>query len=137
MLKGRYSLCMAHTFIVFDFGTNEEASQQARRRVEGWKQGFRLGNKLLMKFEREGADAKTDAGDAKTSAKSKTSVDAEKAEKVRVLIRLDFSDHEKLSYQRWLDRIPKEEAFKPAKSKTICQDDSEFSEMEKLFDSLD
>ena len=128
---------MAHTFIVFDFGTNEEASQQARRRVEGWKQGFRLGNKLMMKFEREAGEEKTDAHDGKKSAKATKSADAERPEKVRVLIRLDFSDHEKLSFQRWLDRIPKEEAFKPAKSKTIRQDDSEFSEMEKLFDSLD
>jgi hypothetical protein len=54
-----------------------------------------------------------------------------------VLIRLDFSDHEKLSFNRWLERIPKEEAFKLAKSKTVKQGESEFEELEKLFDSLD
>jgi hypothetical protein len=123
---------MAHTFIVFDFGTNEEASQQARHRVEGWKQGYRLGDKLLIKFEREGG--KTGADD---SVKSKKKIDAEKPEKVRVLIRLDFSDHEKLSFNRWLERIPKEEAFKLAKSKTVKQGETEFEELEKLFDSLD
>ncbi|HEY4739478.1 MAG: hypothetical protein WA734_15995 [Candidatus Acidiferrales bacterium] len=126
---------MAHTFIVFDFGTNEEASQQARRRVDGWKQGYRLGNKLLMKFERKGEAG--EAGDAKESSKSKKKTDEAKAENVRVLIRLDFSDHEKLSFTRWLERIPKDESFKAAKGKTVKQGESEFDEIEKLFDSLD
>jgi hypothetical protein len=134
-LKGRYRECMAHTFIVFDFGTNEEASQQARRRVDGWKQGYRLGNKLLMKFERK--DGAEEAGDTKDSSKSKKKTDEAKAENVRVLVRLDFSDHEKLSFTRWLERIPKDESFKPAKGKTVKQGESEFDEIEKLFDSLD
>jgi hypothetical protein len=136
-LKGRYRECMAHTFIVFDFGTNEEASQQARHRVEGWKQGYRLGNKLLIKFEREGGASKADADDTNDSGKPKKKIDTGKPEKVRVLIRLDFSDHEKLSFNRWLERIPKEEAFKLAKSKTVKQGETEFEELEKLFDSLD
>jgi hypothetical protein len=136
-LKGRYRECMAYAFIVFDFGTNEEASQQARRRVDGWKQGYRLGNKLLLKFEREVAAAKAAADEAKESAKSKKHGAADKPEKVRVLIRLDFSDHEKLSFRRWLERIPKEEAFKPASSKTIRQGETEFADMEKLFETLD
>ena len=126
---------MAHTFIVFDFGTNEEASQQARHRVEGWKQGYRLGNKLLMKFERKGEAS--EAGDAKESSVSKKKTDEANAENVRVLVRLDFSDHEKLSFTRWLERIPKDESFKPAKSKTVKQGESEFDEIVKLFDSLD
>jgi hypothetical protein len=134
-LKGRYRECMAHTFIVFDFGTNEEASQQARHRVEGWKQGYRLGNKLLMKFERKGEAS--EAGDAKESSVSKKKTDEANAENVRVLVRLDFSDHEKLSFTRWLERIPKDESFKPAKSKTVKQGESEFDEIVKLFDSLD
>ncbi|MGC1583426.1 MAG: hypothetical protein WA766_18210 [Candidatus Acidiferrales bacterium] len=128
---------MAHAFIVFDFGTNEEASQQARHRVEGWKQVFRLGNKLLMKFEREDAAAKADADEATESGKAKKGKSAEKAEQVRVLVRLDFSDHEKLSYNRWLERIPKEEAFKAAKSKILLSGDAGFADIEKLFDSLD
>ena len=43
---------MPQTFLVFDFGTNEEAAQQARHRLEGWRQAFRLGDKLKFKFER-------------------------------------------------------------------------------------
>jgi hypothetical protein len=127
---------MAHAFIVFDFGTNEEASQQARHRVEGWKQGFRLGNKLLMKFERGNA-GKKDAEETKPQGKSSKDKVDDKSENVRVLVRLDFSDHEKLSFHRWLERIPKEEAFKPASSKVVRQGDTDFSETQKLFDSLD
>ena len=44
---------MAQAILIFDFGTNEEAAQQARHKIEGWKQGFRLGDKMICKFERE------------------------------------------------------------------------------------
>ena len=44
---------MAHSFLIFDFGNNEESAQQARHRIEGWKQGFRLDKKLQVKFERK------------------------------------------------------------------------------------
>ena len=43
--------------MIFDFGSNEEAAQQARHKVEGWKQGFRLGNKLMVKFDRGDEEA--------------------------------------------------------------------------------
>src|ERR1700723_888791 len=51
--KCRYRRCMAHSYLIFDFGKNEETAQQARHKVESWKQGFRLGDKLSIKFERE------------------------------------------------------------------------------------
>ncbi len=44
---------MAQSILIFDFGTNEEAAQQARHKVDGWKQAFRLGDKMLLKFHRE------------------------------------------------------------------------------------
>jgi len=44
---------MAQILMIYDFGGNEEAAQQARHKIEGWKQGFRLGDKLACKFERE------------------------------------------------------------------------------------
>ena len=133
---------MAHDFLIFDFGTNEEVAQQARHKVEGWTQGFRLGKKMLLKFEREAADdsseSETDANKASAS-KKKSAAKAEEAEpsaKVRVLVRLDFSDHEKLSHQRWLDRIPAEEPFKSAKTEIIRQGQPGFTEAAELFDSL-
>jgi hypothetical protein len=143
---------MAHSYLIFDFGTDEEAAQQARHKLEAWKQGFRLGNKLLLKFEREspgGEDsdkdgaAKASAGEGKSVAGKKKSLAKEKEEKpepsgnVRLLIRLDFSDHEKLSHQRWLDRIPAEEPFKSVDAETIRHTDPAFTKTAELFESLD
>src|ERR1700721_491638 len=55
---------MAHSFLVFDFGANEEAAQQARHRIEAWKQGFRLDKKLQVKFERNEAETTPEAAPA-------------------------------------------------------------------------
>jgi len=133
---------MAHDFLIFDFGTNEEIAQQARHKVEGWTQGFRLGKKMLLKFERESAgdssESAKDDGKPASSKKKSASKDgaAEPSANVRVLVRLDFSDHEKLSHQRWLDRIPTEEPFKSAKAEIIRQGQPGFAEAAELFDSL-
>ena len=61
---------MAHYFLIFDFETNEEAAQQARHKVEGWTQGFRLGKKMLLKFEREEASELKEAGNSGAKAAS-------------------------------------------------------------------
>lgn len=148
---GGYRDCMAQSILVFDFGTNEEAAQQARHKVDAWRQGFRLGNKMRLKFER--MDASEDGGTEETvpskesvrgmAAGKKSSAKEAKAEKetppgsVRLLVRLDFSDHEKLSHQRWLDRIPVEEPFKSATSRTLRAGDPEFAKTAELFESLD
>jgi hypothetical protein len=143
---------MAHSYLIFDFGTDEEAAQQARHKLEAWKQGFRLGNKLLLKFEREGSsDAevgkvgapKASIAEGESVAGKKKSSEKEKEEKpesnahVRLLIRLDFSDHEKLSHQRWLDRIPAEEPFKSTEADIIRHTDPAFTKTADLFESLD
>src|SRR3984957_8145661 len=135
---------MAHDFLIFDFGNNEEVAQQARHKVEGWTQGFRLGKKMLLKFEREAADDSSESesgADAKkpSASKKKSAAKADGAEssaKVRVLVRLDFSDHEKLSHQRWLDRIPTEKPFKSKKAKIIRRNASKFFETAELFETL-
>src|ERR1700693_1948731 len=44
---------MAHTYLLFDFGPDEEKVQQARHKLESWKQAFRLDKKLQYKLERE------------------------------------------------------------------------------------
>jgi hypothetical protein len=159
---------MPQSILVFDFGANEEAAQQARHKFEGWKQAFRLGDKAVLKFERKSTETTADespakaageesakhkpeksakgkgTGGAKKGAKNKSS-EAEpekKAEQsaanadVRILIRLSFSDHEKLSYQRWLDRIPAEEPFKSAKGETIRHSDASFANTAERFESL-
>jgi hypothetical protein len=130
---------MAHDFLIFDFDTNEEAAQQARHRVEGWTQGFRLGKKMLLKFEREDSKVPSEEDESEPKAKKNRSAKEDSsaaASRIRVLVRLDFSEHEKLSHQRWLDRIPTEEPFKSAKAEIIRQGDPEFSETAELFDSL-
>ena len=141
---------MAHDYLIFDFGTDEAAAQQARHKIEGWKQAFRLDKKILLKFDRQetagdgsgkGAAAKASAGEGKGAAQKKGAKENEgKSEptgNIRVLIRLDFSDHEKLSHQRWLDRIPSEAPFKSAKMETVRQDGPAFPATAELFDSLD
>jgi hypothetical protein len=145
--------CMAYSFLIFDFGADEDAAQQARHRIEGWQQGFRLGKKLQFKFERKELEAKHDAapkpssktskGSSKTKAKPAGKDDAGSganpaaAAEIRVIVRLDFSDHEKLSHQRWVERIPAEELFKTAKSKVVRSGDPEFATTEELFDAMD
>ncbi|HVB56268.1 MAG TPA: hypothetical protein VNE63_07560 [Candidatus Acidoferrales bacterium] len=138
---------MAQSILIFDFGTNEEAAQQARHKVEGWQQGFRLGKKILLKFDREepaeaGAgrkDEQDQAAEGKEPGEKKSAAVAEKnaGERIRLLIRLDFSGHEKLSQQQWLNRIPSEEPFKSAKGETIHHNDAAFVKAAERFDSLD
>jgi hypothetical protein len=149
-------LGMAHSFLIFDFGSNEDAAQQARHRIDGWKQGFRLDKKLQVKFERKEKEqegkpvevlatqtkvAKSSAkGKANTGGKSK-SADAASSPaepgQIRLIVRLDFSDHEKLSHQRWIERIPMEEPFKGANPQVIRTGEPTFQTTSDLFDSLD
>src|SRR5882762_2729624 len=44
---------MAQTYLLFDFGPDEKKVQQARHKLESWKQAFRLDKKLQYKLERE------------------------------------------------------------------------------------
>ena len=144
--------------MLFDFGANENAAQQARHRIDGWKQGFRLDKKIQVKFERKEPEAKAESapaappkagkssakGKAKSSGKSKAAAQSEPEGDsgtdpglVRLIVRLDFSDHEKLSHQRWIDRIPTEEPFKDAHPKIVRVGEPEFKSTSDLFDSLD
>src|ERR1700719_942904 len=74
---GRYRRSMAQSILVFDFGSNEEAAQQARHKVAAWAQSFRLGKKILLKFDREESSATTHQEDGEpateASAESKSS----------------------------------------------------------------
>jgi hypothetical protein len=152
---------MAHIYMCFDFGADEEKAQQARHKLDGWKQAFRLDKRLLYKLDRPESAAgdtapKTEAAEKaatvvkakeKTAEKSKgkaagktSEAAAEKLEaangKVGLLVRLYFSSYEKLSEQRWLARIPSEEPFKSAAPKVIHQNDAEFEATDKQFESL-
>lgn len=146
---------MAHIYIRCDFGTDEEKAQQARHKLDGWKQAFRLDKRLLYKLDRpESADvesaAKPEAVEkpappAKTKAKTKDKASEPATEKpvtpadgkVSLLVRLYFSSHEKLSEQRWVARIPAEEPFKNASPRVILPTDPEFDKTDQQFESLD
>ncbi len=109
---------MAQTYFIFNFGTSEEIAQQARHRLDSWRQAFHLANKLEYKLDRE-------------AAKKEGAPD-----QLKLFVRLDFSDHEKLSHQRWVDRIPTEGPFKDAAPKVVRQGDPDFAESAKTFDAL-
>jgi hypothetical protein len=143
---------MAHTYMLFDFGADEEKAQRARHKLEGWKQAYRLDKKLQVKFDR-GDDLGSEAPEAedtpkkaekpksraKGPASTKTEASGEPESKngtVKLLVRLYFSAHEKLSEQQWLERIPADDLFKGAAPKVVRQGEPEFAEVLKQFDSL-
>jgi hypothetical protein len=154
---------MAHSYIKLDFGTDEEKAQQARHKLDGWKQAFRLDKRLLYKLDRPESDAgeagskpepvekpapaAKSKGKAAASPKTKAAAKASKpaAEKpvsaangkVSLLVRLYFSSHEKLSEQRWLERIPSEEPFRSASPKVVHHSDPEFESTDKQFEALE
>jgi hypothetical protein len=155
---------MAHSYIRFDFGTDEKKAQQARHKLDGWKQAFRLDKKLQYKVDRpESAATETpskpepatsapppEKSKGKASEKTKSKAASAKSSappaekpspaangKVSLLVRLYFSSHEKLSEQRWLDRIPSEEPFKSASPKLVHHRDPEFESTDKQFEALE
>lgn len=154
---------MAHSYIRLDFGTDEEKAQQARHKLDGWRQAFRLDKKLQYKLDRpestpaasptsepaeKPAEPQKSKGKGAEKGKSKTASakasppPAEKPSpaangKVSLLVRLYFSSHEKLSEQRWLERIPSEEPFKSASPKVVHHSDPEFESTDKQFEALE
>jgi hypothetical protein len=150
---------MAHTYMVFEF-PNEEKAQQARHKLEGWKQAFRLDKKLQVKFERgdevaaEGEDASEaeaeSADDPKKDGKSKSAGKSAKPTKsrkteeqpidsgpVKLFVRLYFSSHEKITEQQWFDRIPADDLFKVAHPHVIHEKDTAFGDTVKQFEALE
>jgi hypothetical protein len=126
---------MPQTYLVFDFGVNEDAAQQARHRLDAWKQGFRLGNKVQFKLERQDSEpAEKPESLGKGTKKEK---EPESNGRVRLIVRLDFSNHEKHLFQQWLQRIPAEEPFKSAKPEAVHHGAPSFEKTSELFDNLD
>jgi DNA primase catalytic subunit len=137
---------MAHIYLLFDFAKDEEKAQQARHKLEGWKQAFRLDKKLLYKMERTAATpadgdvkpakAEKAKGKGKAAGKTETASTTASSEDIKLLVRLAFSGHEKLSEQRWVERIPTEEPFHEASPGVVKQGDASFEATEKQFDEL-
>ena len=152
---------MAHIYMSFDFGTDEEKAQQARHKLEMWKQAFRLDKKLLYKFERESDEAgaaeatagkldefaetakkgkSSKTGKAKSHSKKKTEPNAggEAAPNgnVKLYLQLAFSGHEKMVEERLLKKFPAEEPFSGLSPRAVKDGDTDFGELEAKFDSL-
>jgi hypothetical protein len=143
---------MAHIYMLFEFARDEEKAQQARHKLETWKQAFRLDKKLLYKVERIAAEAGDGDGDAKAAGAEKSAkkgpgkakgakaeteeTQAANKEDIRVLVRLGFSGHEKLSEERWVKRIPSEEPFSGASPVVIKPGEAKFEATEQLFEEL-
>jgi hypothetical protein len=137
---------MAHIYMKFEFAKDEEKAQQARHKLETWKQAFRLDKKLLYKIERIAPDvadghARTAKPEKKAQGKSKTAkAEAEETpasnEDIRLLVRLGFSGHEKLSEERWVQRIPSEEPFRDASPVVVKPGETEFEATERRFEEL-
>jgi len=137
---------MAHIYLLFDFAKDEEKAQEARHKLESWKQAFRLDKKLLYKVERiesestkpaeaAGSAAETEKGKGKTKAAAKAAGDGSE-QAIRLLVRLGFSGHEKLSEERWVKRIPSEEPFRAASPKVVKPGDPHFVVTEEQFEDL-
>ncbi|MEQ1354311.1 MAG: hypothetical protein ABLT11_09855 [Candidatus Acidiferrum sp.] len=138
---------MAHIYMHFDFGADEEKAQQARHKLDVWKQAFRLDKKLQYKLDRpedDEIDAEESAAEDNEKPKTKSKGHATKdgqseddgAANVSLLVRLYFSSHEKLSEQRWIERIPTEEPFKGASPKILRQGEPGFDAAVKQFADL-
>jgi hypothetical protein len=146
---------MAQTYLLFDFGADETKVQQARHKLDSWRQAFRLDKKLQFKFDR-GVNATSEVAEGEPATAEKGKAEKSKADKtkgktkakssetasqtngnVKLIVRLYFSGHEKLSEQRWVARIPSEEPFKGASPKVVAEDTPEFAEILQRFDTLD
>jgi len=119
---------MAHIYLTFDFGKDEEKAQQARHKLDSWKQAFRLDKKMQGKFERKEdgpaavsapvAEAKPEKKAAAKGAKGKAKAEPEPAKlapsnaEIKLILRLALPNHEKLTEQRILKRISSEEPLR-------------------------
>src|ERR1700739_3992110 len=63
---------MAHIYLTFDFGKDEEKAQQARHKLDAWKQAFKLDKKMQGKFDRKEDGAATASAPAEAKSEKKT-----------------------------------------------------------------
>jgi hypothetical protein len=147
---------MAHIYLTFDFGKDEEKAQLARHKLDSWKQAFRLDKKMQGKFDRKEDGAAATAAPEVAASKPKPEKKAEgkstKAKpkaapepaklasppaEVKLLLRLALPNHEKLMEQRLLKRFSTEEPFASASPKTVRQTDTGFVELDSRFEELE
>jgi hypothetical protein len=110
-------------------GETEDASDGADSKKHATK-GHKAEHKADHKAEhKKGEHAEKGKG-------HKKGADGADEKGVRLIVKLNFSDHEKLSFQRWLDRIPGEEPFKSAEPEVHKGGEAGAAKTEELFDTL-
>lgn len=126
--------------MLFDFGSDEQKAQQARHKLDVWKQAFRLDKKMTFKFERgniaPSASEPFETLQAKGNGKEEKKTAVPQGT-VKLLLRLGFSGHEKITEHHWTERIPSEEPFRSSSPHVIKQREPEFDATEKRFENLD
>ena len=151
---------MAHIYMSFDFGTDEEKAQQARHKLEMWKQAFRLDKKMLYKFERTGAaagesDEQAGRKSGATVAKKETAKEGKSAKltkskgiageekkaapsgNVKLHLRLALPAHERFTEERFLKKFPAEELFSSSSPVLVRQGQPGFAETDAVFEALE
>lgn len=88
-------------YLIFDFGEDRSAAEQALSVLEQWRKSFKLRDQLLAR-------------------------EMTVEEGTRVTVRLAFEEFEKLAFERWLERIPREELFARAGLEIIRPGDERF-----------
>jgi hypothetical protein len=158
--RGTQTEIMAHIYMSFDFGRDEEKAQQARHKLEMWKQAFRLDKKMLYKFEREPDETELSEGaggnDEKVAQPAKTGKAAKPGKakahgkkkedsdddgdgptgNVKLYLRLAFSGHEKMTEESLLKKFPSEEPFSELSPKAVKDGEAGFRELQAKFDTL-
>jgi len=100
----------------------QKAPVQARTRASAFGGASSKGGTISEVRARAGEIGKIQTHQGQIKAKAKSGNEPGETENhgpVKLLVRLYFSGHEKLSEQRWLDRIPAEEPFKSASPKMV------------------
>lgn len=99
------------TFLVFSFA-DSAAAGQGRLRIAGWSKAFKLAFDQLSAVVEPGESG------------------------ARLIVRFVFEPGEKLSYERWLDRIPNEEPFVNTEFEMVESSDPEHAALREIFTRL-
>lgn len=99
------------TYMVFEFEQAALAAQ-AKARITEWVKAFRITFGQLTAAEERGEQSAT------------------------LIVRLAFGEHEKLAYERWLDRLEREVPFAQTRMRLVRSADAAFIPLKEQFRQL-
>lgn len=115
---------MFQSYLIFRFASEAHELRRARQQLESWRQAFRLGTRLQFKIDVNRVQTETQPGSEPTPPSSGD---------VELLVRLEFSPHERRSFERWVERLRREEPFRSALIRELDGRQPSFAEMEERF----